>query len=101
MKRVIVSLVCLLVLSAIFPPASVNARPFYKKVFESLYVPRVPRLKTSCAVCHPSKSKLRLNRYGNALDEELMGKDRSDPVVVARALKAIEHLLPRSPKRGD
>lgn len=101
MKRVIVSLVCVLILSAMFPPDSVNARPLYKKVFDSLYVPRVPRLKTSCAVCHPSKSKLRLSRYGQALDEELDGKDRRDPVVVAEAMRAIEHLFPGLPKGGN
>ena len=99
MKRVIVSLVCLLVLSAMFPPGTANALPFYKKVFDSLYTPRVPQLKTSCAVCHPSKSKRELNRYGRALDEELQGKDRRDPLVVADAMRAIEHLFPGLPKR--
>jgi cytochrome c553 len=101
MKRVTVSLVCLLVLSTMFPPASVNATPFYKKVFDLIYVPRAPGVKTTCAVCHPSKSKKKLNRYSKTLNEELRGKDTRDPVVVARAMLAIEHLFPGLPKGGD
>jgi len=100
MKRVTVSLVCLLVLSAMFPPDTAKALPFYKNVFDEMYRPRTG-FKTSCAVCHPRKSKRELNEYGAALDEELGDKDRRDPVVVAEAMRAIEHLLPRSPKRGD
>jgi len=100
MKRVTVSLVCLLVLSAMFPPDTAKALPFYKNVFDEMYRPRTG-FKTSCAVCHPRKSKRELNRYGTALAEELGETGVNDRERVRRALKAIEHLLPRSPKRGD
>lgn len=100
MKRVAVLLVCVLVLSATFPPASVNARPFYKQVFDEMYRPRTG-FKTTCAVCHPRKPKRILNGYGTALAEELGDPGVIDRERVMRALKAIEHLLPGSPRRGD
>jgi hypothetical protein len=82
------------------PPDTANALPFYKKVFDEMYRPRTG-FKTSCAVCHPRKSKRILNEYGTALAEELGETGVNDRERVRRALKAIEHLLPRSPKRGD
>ncbi len=101
MKRIVLASVCVLALSATFPPDTANALPLYKSVFDSLYVPRTPRLKTNCAVCHPSKSKRELNRYGRTLAEELRGKDTKDPAVIAQAMKAIKHLFPGLPKSGD
>ena len=101
MKRIVLTSVCVLALSATFPPDTANALPLYKKVFDSLYVPRAPRQKTSCAVCHPSKTKRELNRYGRTLAEELRGKDTKNPAVIARAMKAIEHLFPGRSKSGD
>jgi hypothetical protein len=100
MKRVIVSLVCLLVLSTMFPPERVNATPLYKKVFDEMYVPR-NSVKTTCAVCHPSRSKKKLNRYGTALNEEHGGKRVTDRERIRRAMKSIEHLFPRLPPSGD
>ena len=101
MKRVIVSLVCLLVLSTMFPPERVNATPLYKKVFDEMYVPR-NSVKTTCAVCHPKKSKRYLNRYGTALNEELGGKRVTDRERIRQAMKAIEHrFVPGLPKSGD
>jgi hypothetical protein len=102
MKRVAVSLVCLLVLSTVFPPESVNATPLYKKVFDELYRSRFPGPKTTCAVCHTSKSKQHLNRYGTALAEELGEKGVTDRERIRQAMKAIEHrFFPGLPESGD
>ena len=98
MKRVTVSLVCLLVLSTMFPPERVNATPLYKKVFDENYRPRSGK-KTTCAVCHPKKSKRYRNRYGTALAEELGGKRVTDRERIRQAMKAIEHLLPTITKK--
>lgn len=101
MKRVTVSLVCLLVLSTMFPPESAKAVPLYKKVFDEMYNPR-HEVKTTCSVCHPSKSKRFLNRYGTALAEELGEKRVTDRERIRRAMKAIEHrFFPSLPKSGD
>lgn len=100
MNRIIVSLACILVLSATFPLESAKAVPFYKKVFDGMYRP-LSRLKTTCAVCHPGKSKRALNLYGTALAEELGETNVRDREAVERALKAIEHLLPTTPKRQN
>lgn len=100
MTRIIVSLVCLLLLSTVFPPEPARAIPFYKNVFDGMYRPR-SGAKTTCAICHPSKSKRILNRYGTALTEELGESNVRDREAVERALKAIEHLLPKTPKRQN
>ena len=101
MKRFAVTLVCLLALSSIPGPPIAEATPLYHRVFKELYFPRAPKAKVSCAACHPRKSKRELNRYSRTLAEELKGKNVKDPVVIARAMKAIEHLFPGLPKSGD
>lgn len=102
MKRATISLVCLLVLSTVLPPESVKATPLYKKVFDELYRPRLPGPEMTCAVCHTSKSKQRLNRYGTALAKELGEEGVTDHERVRQAMKVIEHrFFPGLSEIGD
>jgi len=101
MKRITASLVCLLVLSTLFSSSAVNARPIYKSVFTELYSPGLPRVKMTCAVCHPGKQKRELTRYGKALAEALGRKNVKDRERIRRAMKAIEHRFPGLPKIGN
>lgn len=101
MKRIICSLVCLLAISSVFAPASVNARPLYLSVFKELYFSRGPQVKVGCAACHPNKSKANKNRYGKALAAALGEKNVKDRKRIRQAMKSIEHQFPRLPKSGD
>ena len=70
-----------------------DARLLYKKGFETLYKEKLKDGRITCAVCHPSgeeKTKRDLNRYGQALANELGEKDVKDMDKILRALKAIE-----------
>ena len=69
-----------------------EARPNYKKAFETYYVDIAKKNKTTCNVCHVegSDDKKRRNHYGVALAKEL-GKPRvNDEKAILEALKAIE-----------
>lgn len=101
MKRIVCSLVCLLVVSSALAPASVSARPLYLTVFTELYLSRGPQVKVGCAVCHPAKSKAHRNRYGRVLEEALRDKNVKDRERVREAMRSIEHLFPGLPKSSD
>jgi hypothetical protein len=46
--------------------------------------------KTSCAICHPGKSKKERNEYGMAVNKLLKKTDKEDTKKIADSLKAIE-----------
>jgi len=98
MKRIVLTSVCLLAIASTLGPSPAEARPGYMKVFKELYLVRFPRMKATCAICHPSKSKERRNRYGRALEEALGEKNVKDRERVREAMKSIEHLFPGLPK---
>jgi hypothetical protein len=59
-NRIIVSLVCLLLLSTVFQPEPAKAIPFYKNVFDGMYRARSGP-KTTCAIFIPvSPSELEI-----------------------------------------
>jgi len=101
MKRVVSSLVVLLVLSSLVPPRNAEARPMYLAVFRELYLSRLSPVKINCALCHPGRSKRDMNRYGKALEEALGEKNVKDRERVRQAMKSIEHLFPGLPKSDD
>ncbi len=71
------------------------------KVFKELYLARTPRVKATCAICHPARSKEHRNRYGQALEEALGEKNVKDHERIREAMKSIEHLFPGLPRSGD
>jgi len=98
MKRIAMTSVCLLALASILNPLPAEARPGYMKVFKELYLVRFPRVKATCAICHPARSKEQRNRYGKALEEALGEKNVKDRERVRKVMKSIEHLFPGLPK---
>jgi hypothetical protein len=76
-----------------------EARLLYKKCFDKVY-PNIGGSggKTTCNVCHHGDSKKNLNRYGQALAEELGEKNVTDEDKIIEAIKAIGK--PKSPS-GD
>jgi len=46
--------------------------------------------KTSCAICHPGKSKKERNEYGMALNKLLKKADKDDAKKIAESIKATE-----------
>lgn len=100
MKRVALTLICLLVLSSTLGPPTAEARPLYFKVFKELYLARFPRVNASCAICHPAISKKHRNRYGRVLEEALGEKNVKDRERIREVMKSIEHQFPGLPKSG-
>ncbi len=69
-----------------------DARPNYKKAFDSCYAEIAKKNKTTCNVCHSvgtDDKKIR-NHYGEALAKELGEKMVKDDKKIIEALKAIE-----------
>ena len=101
MKRSAVLFTALVVWSLLFPASTVIATPMYLTVFRELYLSRLPHVKVHCGVCHPTRSKRDLNRYGKALAEELGECNVKDRERVRQAMKAIEPMFPGLPPSGD
>lgn len=72
--------------------ARVEARPTYKKVFDSTYPDVAKANKTNCTVCHvgDDDNKKKRNHYGKALAKELKKPKETDEKTIKDALKAIE-----------
>ena len=98
MKRIVLTVTCLLVVASVLTPSPAEARPLYMRVFKEMYLSRFPRVKATCAICHPSKSKRHLNRYGKAFEEALGDKNVKDEERVRETMKSIEYLFPGLPK---
>lgn len=73
--------------------ARVDARPLYKKVFDSTYPDVAKANKTNCNLCHATGTddKKKRNHYGNALAKELKNPNIKDEKTIKEALKAIEN----------
>ncbi len=73
--------------------ARVEARPNYKKVFDSTYPDVAKANKTNCNLCHATGSddKKKRNHYGKALAKELKNPSIKDEKTIKEALKAIEN----------
>jgi hypothetical protein len=84
-------LVCsLAVVLLIASPRSGNARPLYKKMFDSTYPDVAKANKTNCNLCHVGDDKKKQNHYGKALAKELKNPNVKDEKTIKEALKAIE-----------
>jgi hypothetical protein len=71
--------------------AQVEARPKYKKVFDSTYPDVVAKTKKlNCLVCHVGDDKKKRNHYGEALAKELKERNEQDEKTIKEALLAIE-----------
>lgn len=69
--------------------ARVEARPNYKKVFDSTYEKVAKENKTNCNVCHDGDDKKKRNNYGEALGK-VISKMEKDDAKVKEALTKIE-----------
>lgn len=69
----------------------VEARPNYKKTFDSTYPEVAKASKTNCNVCHFGDDKKNRNHYGEALRKELKEPKVTDEKRIKDALKAIEN----------
>lgn len=78
----------LAVMSLIAVAPRSEARPLYKKAFDTVYAD-IAKQKTTCAICHHGDSKKNLNHYGQALAEELGEKNVKDMDKILEAIKAI------------
>jgi hypothetical protein len=70
--------------------SSVEARPPYKKVFESTYEKVAKDNKVDCNTCHVAdKEKKERNNYGEALAKNIKAKE-SDDAKIKEALEKTE-----------
>jgi hypothetical protein len=67
----------------------VEARPNYKKVFDSTYEKVAKDNKTNCNVCHEGDEKKNRNNYGQAFGK-VIAKMEKDEAKVKEALVKIE-----------
>ena len=76
------------VLSVVHPG---EARPLYKKAFDTVYADIAKKCKTNCSICHVegTDDKKGLNHYGKALAKELGEKNVKDMEKIIAAIKAI------------
>lgn len=88
MRTMIVATVAGLMLLAALS-SGVDARPAYKKEFDKKYPDVVKAKKTTCAVCHPEKSKKVRNDYGTALGKAVK-KNEKDATKIVEALGKVE-----------
>jgi cytochrome c553 len=68
MRKVIAVTIAGLMLASMMT-TGVQATPDVKKAFDATYPDVKAAKKTTCAVCHPSKSKKKRNNYGVALSK--------------------------------
>ncbi|MBC8288808.1 MAG: hypothetical protein H8E37_00675 [Planctomycetes bacterium] len=113
---VLFTLVCFVAAPATSP---VEARPQYKKVFESLYQ-KGRKSRVTCTVCHKKgeKSKKVRNHYADDLAKALGKTGVKDKVEIRAAMESIEKKscssktyiefikaglrpCPHTPKKGD
>lgn len=88
MRKMICAVAASLMLLAALS-SGVEARPAYKTAFDKLYPDVTKAKKTSCAVCHPEKSKKVRNDYGTALGK-VVAKNEKDKDKIEDALEKIE-----------
>lgn len=70
--------------------ASVEARPNYKKAFDTQYEKVAKENKTSCLVCHEEgDDKKKRNNYGTALAKNIKAKE-TDAAKIAEAFTKTE-----------
>jgi hypothetical protein len=75
-----------------------DARPNYKKCFDTVFEDIAKKNKTNCAVCHFGDDKKHLNHFGKAVAEELGEKlVKDDEKIIA----AIKRAAKRKCKTGD
>lgn len=79
-------------LAAVFliaSPRSGDARPNYKRCFDTAFVEIAKKNKTTCNVCHiaGTNDKKRLNHFGKAVAEELGEKMVKDDEKIIAAIK--------------
>lgn len=97
-------LACLLVV--VFLVASErpgDARPNYKRCFDTAF-PKIGKLnKTNCNVCHVegTDDKKRLNHFGKAVAEELGEKNVKDDAKIIAAIKAAAKRKCKSGEWGE
>ena len=77
-------------LAFINPTSRTEARPKYKGVFEKIYVKGGKEGKLTCAMCHSTDDKKKLNHYSEALAKELGKKNETDEERIKEAFLAIE-----------
>lgn len=65
-----------------------DARPNYKKCFDTVFKEIAKNNKTNCNVCHFGDDKKRLNHFGKAVAEELGEKMVKDEAKIIAAIKA-------------
>lgn len=58
-----------------------NARPNYKKVFDSTYEKVAKDNKTTCNVCHDGDDKKKRNNYGEALGKNITKMEKDDAKI--------------------
>ena len=68
-----------------------EARPNYKKCFDTVFKDLAKNNKTNCNVCHVAGSddKKHLNHFGKALAKELGEKNVKDDEKIIAAIKAV------------
>lgn len=66
-----------------------DARPLYKKAFDTEYKTVLTARKTTCTVCHSGDDKRKRNHYGKALAEELGEKNVREFDKIVEALRAV------------
>lgn len=83
-------LVCSLAIAFVIEAErSTDARPLYKKCFDTVYKDKFKNQKVTCAVCHSGDDKKHLNHYGKAIAEELGEKNVRDQEKIIAAIKAV------------
>lgn len=69
--------------------STVEARPNYKKVFDTTYEKVAKDNKTNCNVCHDGDDKKVRNNYGQAIGK-VIAKGEKDEAKVKEALTKVE-----------
>ena len=96
-------LVCsLVVVFLVASERSGDARPNYKKCFDTVFKDIAKNNKISCSVCHVAgDDKKRLNHFGKAVAEELGEKNVKDDAKIIAAIKAAAKRKCKSGEWGE
>lgn len=78
-----------------------DARPNYKKCFDTVYKDLAKGNKTNCNICHSGDDKKKLNHYGQALAKELGEKNVKDEAKIIAAIKAVAKKKCKSGEWGE
>lgn len=79
----------------------INARPNYKKCFETVYKDLAKSNKVTCNICHVGEDKKKLNHYGRAVAKELGEKNVKDDAKIIAAIKAVAKKKCKSGEWGE